>query len=329
MRGQIAEVGAEPDVVLDEQRTRPEQADSAAGGRRRPTDRGPTPCARRRRVPGAVRDRLEAVLEAVESELEPAPRARLELRSGSSRRPSLSVGARQSCSRGPPGGRSGRPRRSSSASVPVAVSTTARVPPLSSAIAPSASTGRARDARPRAAPAATAARAAAHATSWPAGAHAVARRRKKRNVTNRSPRPARPEVELERRASRPPATRSAGSLPRRASGRRRRSAPTRRAGRRGRRSRAGCGPGSGRPPSASTDTGWERNFNSYSAGMRRPVGPDEPVGAEVRVVRRRRRSRRRTPSTSRPSRVGARIPWSTHSQTKPPWSAPWRSKAAK
>ena len=54
-------------------------------------------------------------------------------------------------------------------------------------------------------------------------------------------------------------------------------------------------------------TGRARNLSSCSAGCGVRSGQTMPVGAEVRVVRRRRRSRRRRPSSSRPRASRCRI----------------------
>ena len=95
-------------------------------------------------VPGAVRidsRRCSRRSSPSSSQRPSTPR----LRSGSSRSPSLSVAARHSCSTGPVWTTFRPPAPESTASLPVAVSTTARVPWLSRAIALSVSTGRARE----------------------------------------------------------------------------------------------------------------------------------------------------------------------------------------
>ena len=150
----------------------------------------------------------------------------------------------------------------------------------------------------------------------------VASRRKKRNVTKRSPSapPGRSSSHVER-----PARRDAerGQLPAGTHARRRGQLPLARGTGRGRRSRAGCGSGTGRRRSASTRTGWERNFSSCSAGCGVRSGQTSPSAQKFASCG-SRRSRRRRPSTRGRRASSCRMPWSIHSQTKPPWSAAWR-----
>ena len=144
-------------------------------------------------------------------------------------------------------------------------------------------------------------------------------------MTNRSPRPAGPRSSG-RRATRRRARRAPEAC-RDARPHRRPSAPTPLAGRRGRRSPAGCGSGSGRRRAGLDRDRPRDELQLVQPGVGRPVGPHEAVGAEVRVVRLVAEVARRSPSRDGLARHVARIPWSTHSQTKPPWRRSCRSNA--
>ena len=261
---QVAEVGAEADVVLDEQRARLEHAVAL------PVDGVVPPIAARHGVhdvdcAGHRPDRLEAMHDAVETQLEPAPE---HAGASTGQQPeAVVVGCR------PPQlqHRAGmqdvpcRPRPASSASVPVVVSMTARVPPLSSVITPSASTGRTRDTLR-----ARGARRDGSGELLPC--HLVACRRPRRRPSEEeaerdeplaAARGAQVEANVERSARlarrATAACRGARAAPSTVSShsplRSVRSAKSRRLWIRNRR-----------PPSPSTETGRETNFSSYSPG---------------------------------------------------------------
>ena len=181
-----------------------------------------------------------------------------EPRSGSSRRPSLSVGARQSCSRGP-SSRTSAVELSSQRPVVDGRRVGRRLAPPP---ARRRAAGRRRDGSAS----------CCQATSWPAGAQSVARRRKKRNVTNRSPAAARRSSSTS--SASPGATRSAAGsrcttspspvsshVPRSRRGREVVAVPDPEA----------CGRRRG-----STRTGWARNLSSCSAGCGVRSGQTRP-----------------------------------------------------
>ena len=284
--GQIAEIGAETDVVLDEQRRPTRAAGSADGGRRRPSDRGPDAACTTSTRAGRCPDRLEAVLEAVEAELEPAPEhARLAI----GQQPQAVVVGRRApeLETGP-----------AEEGVPAAAPAELRERP-----------GRRDRRRPRASALEHDRAVRLDVAARDAPARATRRPRRQREllprdlVAGRCPvgRAAEEEAEgdeplsaaargqVESNVERCRAARrreAAAALPRRDDGAVGVSSHVAAQVGRGRRSRAGSRPGSGRRRRrGSTRTGCDEVLELEQRRMRRPVGPDEAVGAEVRVVR--------------------------------------------
>ena len=175
-------------------------------------------------------------------------------------------------------GRCGRPTESSERT-PVFGSTTARAAASSTPSAGSAAARGAGAARR------DGSASCCQATSWPAGAHSVAARRKKRKVTNRSPRARR-----QGRARTSSASPGGDAEPRQLAALHRLAVggelPRARGAGRGSRSRRGCEIRKRLPRDALDAHRLREELELGERGVRGAVGPDDAVGAEVRVVRR-------------------------------------------